>query len=141
MRKPYKLVAKAIIFDQQDRVLILHRSEVERKTIRSHGFDFPGGGLEVDETILEGLAREVFEETGLVTEVVAPASVHDEIQNEKHLVIIKFACNNPKGDLLLSEEHDAYDWVSLQQLPNSRYPDWMRAEITHAYQIYNMFRN
>ncbi len=33
------------------------------------------------------LAREVMEETGLQVNVVAPAYIYDEIQEEKHLII------------------------------------------------------
>lgn len=132
-------MVKAIIFDRQDRVLILHRSEIERKKKNSHGFDFPGGGLEVGELMLDALSREVFEETGLAVEIIAPAYVYDELQAEKHLVIIKYACANPSGELILSDEHDQYEWVPLQQLANRCYPDWMQEEIWQAYRIYQTF--
>lgn len=140
MKKPYKIVVKAIIFDHQDRVLIMRKSEEERKAKDTHGYDFPGGGLEVNEPLMQGLTREVFEETGLEVDVVGPASVFDEIQEEKHLVIIKFACNQPKGDFVMSDEHDEYHWVPMDQLEQTHYPDWMKEEIHYAYRVYQEFR-
>lgn len=139
MEKPYKLVVKAIIFDEKDRVLILRRSKNERKKKETHVFDFPGGSLEEEESLLEGLDREIYEETGLQVDVIAPAYVYDEIQEEKHLVIVKFACHQPVGDFLLSDEHDHYEWVSVRSLDQHLSPDWMKDEILQAYRIYQSF--
>jgi len=36
------------------------------------GYDFPGGGVNIDETLAEGLKREFFEETGLEIELISP---------------------------------------------------------------------
>ena len=36
------------------------------------GYDFPGGGVEIHETLEEALVREFFEETGLKVKVLAP---------------------------------------------------------------------
>lgn len=141
MAKPYKLVVKAIIIDEQDRVLILRRSENERKKQETHVFDFPGGSLEEGESLLEALEREVNEETGLRVDVIAPAYVYDEIQEDHHLVIVKFACHRPVGNLALSDEHDQYEWVSMQSLDQNLSPDWMKDEILQAYQIYQAFGN
>lgn len=140
MAKPYKIVVKAIIFDYQERVLIMRKSKEERKSKATHGYDFPGGGLEVNEPLMKGLTREVFEETGLQVDVIGPAYVFDEIQKEKHLVIIKFACDQPKGDFVISEEHDDYEWIQLNRLDQKQYPDWMKEEIKRAYRVYQQFR-
>ncbi|MFC7441274.1 NUDIX hydrolase [Laceyella putida] len=139
MNKPYKIAAKAIIFDQ-DRVLILRKSEEERTRKETHGWDFPGGGLEPCEPLMEALSREVMEETGLQVKVVAPAYVYDEIQDEKHLIIVKFACDQPQGQLKLSTEHESYHWVPLTRLDEGGFPDWMKEEIRRAYRVYTDFR-
>ncbi|TCS95048.1 NUDIX hydrolase [Hazenella coriacea] len=140
MKKPIKIAAKAIIFDPDDRVLILHKSEAERKPNKDHGWDFPGGGMEPEEPIMDALAREVMEETGLQVKVVAPAYIYDEIQAEKHLIIIKFACDQPIGDLVLSSEHESFHWVPMSDLQHQAFPEWMKEEIRRAYRIYTDFR-
>lgn len=138
MTKPYKIVAKAIIFDQ-DYVLILRKSLQERLAKDMHGWDFPGGGLEPSEPLMDALSREVMEETGLEVKVVAPAYVYDEIQEEKHLIIIKFACCQPTGTLKLSTEHDFHCWVPINELQQREFPEWMKEEIRRAYRIFGDF--
>jgi 8-oxo-dGTP diphosphatase len=139
MNKPYKIAAKAIIFDG-DRVLILRKSKEERLAKDTHGWDFPGGGLEPCEPLMDALAREVKEETGLTVKVVAPAYIYDEIQEEKHLIIIKFACDQPSGELVLSSEHESHFWVSMDELDKGEFPEWMKEEIRRAHRIYCDFR-
>ncbi|GAA5344162.1 NUDIX hydrolase [Planifilum fimeticola] len=135
MQKPYKIAAKAIIFDG-NRVLVLRKSPAERSARDNHGWDFPGGGLEPAEPLMDALAREVWEETGLEVRVIGPAYIYDEIQEEKHLIIIKFACHQPTGSLKLSKEHISYHWVSMDRLSDTPFPEWMKEEIRRAYRIY-----
>ncbi|PTX58341.1 8-oxo-dGTP diphosphatase [Melghirimyces profundicolus] len=137
MKKPYKIAAKAIIFDE-DRVLVLRKSKAERSAKDTHGWDFPGGGLEPSEPLMEALYREVKEETGLQIKVVGPAYIYDDIQDEKHLIIIKFACQNPTGKLRLSAEHDSYHWIGIRELDTAPFPEWMKEEIRRAYRIYQL---
>jgi 8-oxo-dGTP diphosphatase len=139
VKSPIKIAPKAIIFDQ-DQVLILTRSKKERKDRHSHGWDFPGGGLETGELIMDALAREVKEETGLSVKVISPAYIYDELMDEKHLVIMKFACCNPVGDIKLSPEHDDYRWVDMKNLANEPFPEWMKEEMRRAYRLYQVFR-
>ncbi|AUS09656.1 hypothetical protein C1X05_13035 [Laceyella sacchari] len=139
MNKPYKIAAKAIIFDR-DHVLILRKSEEERTRKETHGWDFPGGGLEPSEPLMDALSREVMEETGLQVKVIAPAYIYDEIQEEKHLIIVKFACDQPLGQVRLSAEHESYHWVPLADLDQGEFPDWMKEEIRRAYRVYTDFR-
>jgi 8-oxo-dGTP pyrophosphatase MutT (NUDIX family) len=65
-----RLTVGAIIVDTEGRVLVQRRS-AERKLFPGL-WDIPGGHVEPDETPLEALAREVYEETGWrVTRIVA----------------------------------------------------------------------
>ena len=55
--------AVVILFDYNNRVLIEERSD--------DGFlDFPGGGVEPEEEVEEAAKRELFEETGLITDTL-----------------------------------------------------------------------
>ena len=135
MQKPYKIAAKAIIF-QGGRVLVLRKSLAERLAKKSHGWDFPGGGLEADEPIMDALAREVWEETGLQVKVISPVYIYDEVQEEKHLVILKFVCHQPEGELKLSDEHESAHWFSLSELKRSELPEWMKDEVERAWHLH-----
>ncbi|WP_054950288.1 NUDIX hydrolase [Numidum massiliense] len=135
MRKPYKIAAKAIIF-KDDRVLVLRRTEEERTAKEHHGWDFPGGGLEANEPIMDALAREVKEETGLRVKVIAPAYIYDEIQAEKHLVVIKYVCHRPVGTLSLSAEHESAHWFAIDEVAASVLPEWMKEEIARAWHVF-----
>ncbi|QKG85215.1 NUDIX domain-containing protein [Kroppenstedtia pulmonis] len=135
MNRPYKIAAKAIIFDN-DHVLVLRKSLAERNAKDTHGWDFPGGGLEPAEPLMDALYREVLEETGLRIRVIGPAYIYDDIQEEKHLIIIKFACYQPSGDLRISAEHESYQWTPISELAQAEYPEWMKEEIRRAYRIF-----
>ena len=52
----YRVSVKAIIKDSDGRVLLLQEADGQ--------WDLPGGGLEHNESVQDGLAREVLEETG-----------------------------------------------------------------------------
>lgn len=136
MQKPYKIAAKAIIFDREGRVLVLRKSLEERGAKDHHGWDFPGGGLEPDEPIMDALAREVREETGLQVNVISPVYVYDEVQEEKHLVILKFVCHEPVGKLSLSSEHESAYWFRVEHLQKSELPEWMKDEVMRAWHLY-----
>lgn len=48
----------AVIVDEEERVLVIKRRDEDV-------WEFPGGALEIGETVVDGLVREVSEETGL----------------------------------------------------------------------------
>ena len=48
------------------------------------GYDFPGGGIEISETIEEALKREFFEETGLKVELIMPTHVGSAFFHPAH---------------------------------------------------------
>jgi 8-oxo-dGTP pyrophosphatase MutT (NUDIX family) len=58
--------ASAIVFDDQDRVLLVHHNKVGR-------WLYPGGHVEPNEDPAEAAQREVLEETGIRTAIVGDA--------------------------------------------------------------------
>lgn len=77
------------------------------------------GGVEKGETYDEAVAREILEETGLITEEIIPlnwGSIYnwgDEICEEHNF--ISFVNS---GDILLNEEHSKYEWLNLDEFIN-----------------------
>jgi 8-oxo-dGTP diphosphatase len=66
-------------------------------------WSLPGGGLEVGETLAEGLAREMKEETGLTVVVGPVVDVFDRITRDEqgrvrfHYVLVDFLCTVRAG--------------------------------------------
>ncbi len=60
---------RAIIVDEEDRVLLQRRSDFDC-------WGLPAGGVELNETVEQALCREVAEETGLTVEAMEPMALH-----------------------------------------------------------------
>ena len=71
-------------------------------------WDLPGGHIHHDETNLQGLKREVKEETNLK---VSEASFKIKINN-----ITFYHAELPKGKITLSKEHTGYDFFFLEEI-------------------------
>lgn len=58
-----KVVAKALLINDKDEVLLLRRSLTDDR--RPGEMDFPGGGIDDGEDITAGVKREILEEAGV----------------------------------------------------------------------------
>ncbi|RMF58846.1 MAG: NUDIX hydrolase [Calditrichaeota bacterium] len=77
----------------------------------------PGGRLDIDENPISGLQREVWEETGLSIEVIAPVNTwFGNWKGTGNLLAINYLAKYRSGEVTLSSEHNAFHWVSLEEL-------------------------
>ena len=105
------------ILKSNDELLIVKRNEND--DLYPGAWEFPGGHLENGETIKEGLKRELYEEIGFDLDF-QPIITHycDEIKNKNnkqiHNIEIDFIINvnKPDIDIVLSDEHCDYKWVT-----------------------------
>ena len=105
------------ILKDKDLFLIVKRSDDD--TMYPGAWEFPGGHLEVGETLKEGLKRELMEEIGY-NEDFEPIITHyyDEVKEKNNKLIhnleIDFIINVKKDNLniKLSNEHTDYKWVT-----------------------------
>jgi 8-oxo-dGTP pyrophosphatase MutT (NUDIX family) len=105
-------VAKAVIIDNENRVLLLKRSDYHKK--HAGELDLPGGHLKRNESLLKGLSREVFEETGL--ELDFPAYFKKD--KNKHFYHARYNSQPIK----LSDEHVDYAFYNKEELnPEKRF--------------------
>lgn len=113
-----RIATKALIVNEKGQILILREANTYDEGTNAGRYDLPGGRLNPGEAFLDGLKREVDEETGLQIEVGKPIYVDEwrpvikGVQNQ--IVAIFFACKLSAGtqNVRLSEDHDDYKWVS-----------------------------
>jgi 8-oxo-dGTP diphosphatase len=108
------LAAYALVQSSEDKYLLLRRSS-DSKTNPGR-WEPPGGKVEPGELLDEALRREVFEETSLQ---VVVSRLLGAIEFE--LPTVKVAClimggRLMSGDIRLSREHDAYQWLGLEAI-------------------------
>jgi 8-oxo-dGTP diphosphatase len=106
------LVGVGAVIVQEGRVLLVQRG---REPLKGH-WSLPGGMVELGESLLAGVIREVKEETGLLVEPVELIELLDRIhrQGERvryHYVIADYLCRVTGGDLKAASDADAVRWV------------------------------
>ncbi len=119
---PKLFIATKAIISFQGKVLILRESGKYTDGTNSGRFDVPGGRLNPGERFNEALVREVLEETGLTVVVGKPIAVNEwrpVVRNELWQVVgIFFECVAENSEVILSEDHDAYEWIDPETYKN-----------------------
>ena len=97
----------AVVVDDQDRALLIRR--------RDNGhWEPPGGILELDEDIADGLRREVAEETGLHVEPSALTGVYKNMN--RGIVALVFRCRQAGGVLTTGSETAEVRWAARDEV-------------------------
>jgi 8-oxo-dGTP diphosphatase len=113
---PILAVSAAIIRDHK--VLIVRRARPPANGL----YTLPGGGVEVGETLMEAVQREILEETALTIKPIGIAGYCEAIGRdpdgrvERHFVILPFAARWIAGDPSLNEELSEAMWLEPCQL-------------------------
>jgi len=110
-----RIAAKALIL-HGSKILILREAATYEEGTNIGKYHLPGGRIEPGEPFMDGLLREVKEETGLEVTVEQPLYVgewHPTIKGEQnHIVAVFFMCRTKNTAVTLSEEHDQYQWIA-----------------------------
>jgi mutator protein MutT len=109
----------AIIFDAEGRIFLAKRgAEAQNERNRR---EFPGGGVEFGETLVNAIVREIAEEYGFEIKVEELLDVVDHIipYERQHWVSPTFICRVKGGTPHIREPRkcDEIGWFELDQIP------------------------
>ena len=114
----FQVAAGAIVRNRNSgKVLLIHRTA---KQISGNIWEYPIGRTKQFETLVDGLKREVAEETGITSlEIDRPFSTFEFMRGERaaenEVRAIVFAATTDQDAVRLSDEHDAYQWVTVDE--------------------------
>lgn len=124
------IVQKAVVFNAVGKMLALRRSKTDVR--RPLQWDLPGGLLDPGESFVEGVTREIKEETGV--EINEPKLVFSKTQVREWLeaagvthtnncVFLFYVARAKTDQVSLSYEHSEYKWFTLEEaLDEFEYP-------------------
>jgi 8-oxo-dGTP diphosphatase len=121
----YKLIlidvtCAIILFD--DKILVTQRSEQMKLPLK---WEFPGGKLEINESVEECIIREIKEEINIEVAITRKMSNSIFDYGDFKINLIPFVADYVSGKIILSE-HRAYKLLEKEELLNF---DWAEADI------------
>ena len=114
--RPQLAVSAAIFRD--GRVLVVRRAQQPS----AGSWTLPGGRVELGETLIAAVTREVAEETALTIRVRGLAGYREVILDEavegrgRHFVILPFAAEWVAGEVRLNDELGDFGWRTLAEI-------------------------
>ncbi|MCP4727117.1 MAG: NUDIX domain-containing protein [bacterium] len=106
----------ALIFNKEKELLLV-------KTDKWSGqYCIPGGHIELGETIIDAVRREIKEETNLDIKDIEFHMIEECIFSEnffnpdKHFIFLDYTCTAVTTDVILNEEAQEYEWVDLKDI-------------------------
>lgn len=109
-------ISQKAIIKKDNTYLILLRSP--QSSVFPDHWDFPGGRLDENESLEEGLKREVKEETILDIEIGDKIFEYDMLVVDRPTKFYIYDITTYLGDVKLSKEHTEYRWVTKEELVN-----------------------
>jgi 8-oxo-dGTP pyrophosphatase MutT (NUDIX family) len=114
---------KALIQNAEGKFLVLARNFANYADInKKDAWDIPGGRINPGTPLIENLAREIMEETGL-TLTTKPKLIcaQDILRGEdKHVVRLTYFVGKLDGKVVLdTKEHSAFKWLSAGEIKAS----------------------
>src|SRR5436190_10628038 len=118
------IVAVLAVVVRGEQALIVQRAQQPNQG----RWGFPGGVLELGETVAEGAMRELLEETGVVAEPAGWLNVHDAVSRDAegrvqfHYVLIAVRGIWRSGEGEPADDAAATAWATREDILAERYP-------------------
>ncbi len=119
----FHLGIKALIRNTEGKILLLQVNPAKLHGERKNYWDLPGGRVQKSHTSIDTLKREVAEETG-ITAIKSNKQVGMFLSNIRiplnkdesvGLILAVYECGVEDSNIVLSDEHIAYDWLTLHE--------------------------
>ncbi len=114
MAKNEKAIVTALcmVYDG-DKLLLQNRVKEDWR-----GITFPGGHIEKEESFVQGIKREILEETGLTIHNPQICGIKQfQTENDERYIVLLFKTNQFEGELISSEEGEML-WIERKSLQN-----------------------
>ena len=131
------VVGVGAIITDGDRVLLVRRGREPSMGLWS----IPGGMLELGESLVQGIRREVREEVGLEVRVLEIVEVLDRViydddgKIEYHYVLVDYVCKPLSGTLRVADDADAAEWVNRRDVSSYEITKGTPAVIEKAFAV------
>lgn len=125
------LIVHTLILNDKNEVLVLKRSAHE--SVYPNVWDIPGGTLEDGEDPRVGAQREIREETGLTVNDLNLFAYTSNVDVSKDTQFIRliFVASSAGGEVKLNpDEHQEYQWISMEQIHTIKTVDYLLRVIT-----------
>lgn len=115
---PHKVIGVAVIWNQWGQILIDRRRQ---QGLLGGLWEFPGGKLEAEETVVDCIRREIREELGIEIEVGDRLICIDHAYTHFRVTLIVHHCRHLEGQPQ-PLECDEVRWVSLEEIDQYPFP-------------------
>jgi len=106
---------KILLKNTEGKYLLVRRS-AEKYPKAGDQWEIAGGRINPGSPLIENLQREVKEETGLeIIGIPKILAAQDIIMADKHIVRITYT-GEANGEVILSDEHTDYKWLTLDEI-------------------------
>ncbi|MBI2028866.1 NUDIX domain-containing protein [Candidatus Gottesmanbacteria bacterium] len=114
-------IGVCVITINKDKKILLGK---RKNSYKAGMYGLPGGRLDLNESLVGCVERELLEETGLAGQNFKYIGVVREKQQGYNFIHFAFSCNDFKGEpkVVEKEKCESWDWYSLDNLPKEILP-------------------
>mgnify|MGYP006352969321 FL=1 len=107
---------KILLKNKEGKYLLVRRDAKKYPEVGAK-WDIVGGRIDPGTTLIENLKREVKEETGLLIDGEPTIIKVQDILRVEGLHVVRLTyTGEADGEVILSDEHDKYDWFTLDEM-------------------------